>query len=207
MLPMEVGGVEIRLRGVVGTMAFARSLSAHYSHLSNSSISRSPLAFFIFIILLFYYFKYNMPRWSWTPPAHCILTVPFIELFIATYSLFFTFHFTSFIFLFHFFHILFSLFCGTFCVAITLWHRRGEWHATVTPGWCTGMCVGVEPPTLGLWDQHTNHYNVLSQTKHACIHSRGNKLCRRKAKKVWSTKVVVGRNLKKKNMEYKIASR
>ena len=36
-----------------------------------------------------------MPRWGWTPPTHCLLTILFIALFFDTYSLYFTFHFIS----------------------------------------------------------------------------------------------------------------
>ena len=64
-----------------------------------------------------FFFKDNVPKWGWTPPAHCLLTVVFIALFFDTYSLFSTFHFTSFIFLSHFFHITFSL-----SVAFFRWH-------------------------------------------------------------------------------------
>ena len=82
-----------------------------------------------------YFFKGNISRWCWTPPAYCLFSCSLYCTFFHTYCLF-TFYLISF--------TLISLSCllhspnSLFGWPLPFWHMIAEWHATVTPEWCTG---------------------------------------------------------------------
>ena len=79
-----------------------------------------------------------------------------------TYS-FFTFNFTSLYSSYiYFISIPFFSLCGTFWVAITLLAQESRVTCHSHTRMVYWQCAGLEPPTLWLQDQHTNHYTILS---------------------------------------------